>query len=133
MATDPTPVCMTVPAMSLNQAYRAPTIRGRPRVLLSKKAREYSKKIEGIVLQRNLYRRWECPIRVAIRLTEPDTKRRDLDNLNKVLLDALKKAGVFKDDSQIDYLELSRQPINPLLKSAEVLVVVQPMNTLECY
>ena len=34
----------------------------------------------------------------------PDHRRRDLDNIQKPVLDALQHAGVYEDDSQIDLL-----------------------------
>jgi crossover junction endodeoxyribonuclease RusA len=40
-------------------------------------------------------------IEVVIDAYPPDKRKRDLDNINKALLDALEEAGVFKDDSQI--------------------------------
>lgn len=40
-------------------------------------------------------------IEVDIEVYPPDKRKRDLDNINKALLDALESAGVFKDDSQI--------------------------------
>lgn len=40
-------------------------------------------------------------IEVYIEVYPPDKRKRDLDNINKALLDALEAAGVFKDDSQI--------------------------------
>lgn len=41
---------------------------------------------------------------VEIDAHPPDRRRRDLDNLQKPLLDALEYAGVYEDDSQIDRL-----------------------------
>lgn len=38
----------------------------------------------------------------------PDKRRRDLDNILKSLLDSLQHAGVYADDSQIDYLAIKR-------------------------
>jgi crossover junction endodeoxyribonuclease RusA len=38
----------------------------------------------------------------------PDRRRRDLDNLQKPVLDALEHAGVYEDDSQIDLLVTRR-------------------------
>lgn len=39
----------------------------------------------------------------------PDRRRRDLDNIQKALLDALEHAGVYADDSQIDLLIARRR------------------------
>lgn len=48
--------------------------------------------------------------RVSVHITThaPDRRRRDLDNINKALLDCLTHAGVYTDDSQIDDLHLVR-------------------------
>ena len=40
----------------------------------------------------------------------PDRRRRDLDNIQKPVLDALQHAGVYEDDSQIDLLITRRCP-----------------------
>jgi crossover junction endodeoxyribonuclease RusA len=39
----------------------------------------------------------------------PDNRRRDLDNIQKPVLDALQHAGVYVDDSQIDLLLTRRR------------------------
>lgn len=39
----------------------------------------------------------------------PDKRRRDIDNITKVLIDSLQKAMVFEDDEQIDELYLVRR------------------------
>ena len=52
----------------------------------------------------------EGKLSVAILASPPDNKRRDLDNLLKSLLDALQHAGVYKDDNQIDQLQIARMP-----------------------
>jgi crossover junction endodeoxyribonuclease RusA len=51
------------------------------------------------------------PLVVDIFAHVPDRRKRDLDNLWKVLGDALTKAGVWKDDSQIWELHLKRGPV----------------------
>jgi crossover junction endodeoxyribonuclease RusA len=43
---------------------------------------------------------------VTLTAFPPDKRRRDLDNLPKVVLDSLTKAGVWKDDSQIQRLTI---------------------------
>jgi crossover junction endodeoxyribonuclease RusA len=53
--------------------------------------------------------------RLSVRVTvcPPDNRRRDLDNVQKALLDALAKGGAYRDDSQIDRLEVIRGPVTP--------------------
>jgi crossover junction endodeoxyribonuclease RusA len=48
--------------------------------------------------------------RIALTLDAfpPDRRRRDLDNIQKPVLDALQHAGVYLDDSQIDLLVTRR-------------------------
>jgi crossover junction endodeoxyribonuclease RusA len=41
----------------------------------------------------------------------PDRRRRDLDNIQKPVLDALQHAGVYEDDSQIDLLVTRRRDL----------------------
>ena len=45
---------------------------------------------------------------VAMVLFPPDKRKRDLDNTQKALLDAIKHAGVYVDDEQIDQLTIYR-------------------------
>ena len=47
-------------------------------------------------------------LNVTVVLHMPDKRTRDLDNYMKALLDALTKAGVWEDDSQIDQLAIYR-------------------------
>jgi len=49
------------------------------------------------------------PIRCHVLCFPPDSRRRDLDNLSKGLLDALKHTGVIRDDSDIWDLRLTRE------------------------
>ncbi|MFA7235766.1 MAG: RusA family crossover junction endodeoxyribonuclease [Phycisphaeraceae bacterium] len=42
----------------------------------------------------------------------PDRRRRDLDNIQKPVLDALEHAEMYEDDSQIDLLLTRRGPID---------------------
>ena len=44
------------------------------------------------------------PLAVRLELHPPDDRRRDCDNAQKSLLDALTQAGAFVDDSQIVWL-----------------------------
>lgn len=90
---------------SLNQYWR--TFRGRN--ILSKAAREYRQNVlEQIKAARAAHKvprnKITVPVVVDIELWPPDRRRRDLDNYQKGLFDALTKAGVWEDDSQVwDY------------------------------
>lgn len=52
-----------------------------------------------------------CRIGVSIVLHYPDNRRRDLDNSLKGLFDAMTHAGVWKDDSQIDCINVIRSSV----------------------
>lgn len=91
---------------SLNRAYRA--VSGR--VLLSKAARQYAIAVRN-ALPAGRIERLTGRLRVVIGLVPPHKfGKRDWDvaNREKVLCDALTKAGFWRDDSQIDSLQLVR-------------------------
>lgn len=50
-------------------------------------------------------------IALAMDAYPPDHRRRDLDNIQKPVLDALEHAGVYEDDSQIDLLVTRRRDV----------------------
>jgi len=52
-------------------------------------------------------------IALALDAFPPDRRRRDLDNIQKPVLDALEHAGVYEDDSQIDLLLTRRRERTP--------------------
>jgi crossover junction endodeoxyribonuclease RusA len=65
--------------------------------------------------------------RLSLRMVvcPPDRRRRDLDNTQKALLDALAHAGVYHDDSQIDRLISERGPVVP---GGRVLVEISTLD-----
>ena len=65
-------------------------------------------------------------LRVRIEAFPPDRRRRDLDNLQKALFDALQHAGAYADDGQIDRIEIERGPVTP---GGLVRVAIEPMAT----
>lgn len=90
-----------------NTYYR--NVRGK--VLISAKGREYRRTVQGIAMAERLPRFGKQRLSMKIEVYPPDRRRRDLDNLNKCLLDALEKAGIYDNDGQIDRLEIVRMPM----------------------
>ena len=52
-------------------------------------------------------------VEVDIQAYPPDRRKRDLDNIQKILLDSLQSAGIYKDDCQVDKITISRGPVVP--------------------
>jgi crossover junction endodeoxyribonuclease RusA len=79
-------------------------------VLVSAKGRAYRQNICAAIppMQPLLGR-----VEIKIDVYPPDNRRRDLDNVLKALLDGLRAAGVYADDSQIDHLDVLRCVVFP--------------------
>jgi len=78
--------------------------------ILSADARQYRKDVLNTYACRRI-RPMQGPLKVSIIFYRPDKRRRDLDNLPKGLLDSLKHAGVYEDDSQIEHLDMKFGPV----------------------
>ena len=93
---------------SVNQAYR----QWQGRLLISEAGRKYQKSVNFIWLAMKQDKRavefGKDRLRVTIFAYPPDKRRRDLDNLGKLLLDGLEKVGAYENDSQIDNLTYVR-------------------------
>ncbi|MFW0973335.1 RusA family crossover junction endodeoxyribonuclease [Leclercia pneumoniae] len=89
---------------SVNIYWRAPNsgpLKGRH--LISAKGRAYQSAACAAIIEqlRRLPKPSNSPASVEIVLFPPDARRRDIDNYNKALFDALTHAGVWEDDSQV--------------------------------
>ena len=90
---------------SVNQMWR--TVRGRP--ILSKEGRAYREAGLYIVVPLAIERGpFLGPVSVRIDAYYPDARRRDLDNVFKAPLDLLTHAGLWRDDSQIEFLSIRK-------------------------
>ena len=82
------------------------------KTLLSAEGRKYREAVgQHCLLGRIAGKRLEGRLSVKILVNPPDRRRRDIDNLTKVPLDALTHAAVWLDDSQIDELYIRRDEI----------------------
>ena len=89
---------------SVNRYWRAPNsgpLKGRH--LISADGRKYQSAACAAIIEqlRRLPKPSTEPAAVEILLFPPDARRRDIDNYNKALFDALTHAGVWEDDSQV--------------------------------
>lgn len=77
---------------------------------LTERARTYREHVVKLVLERFEGRvvPYEGEVLLDIVLYPPDARRRDLDNFNKGLWDALTAAGIFLDDSQVQSYRVTR-------------------------
>lgn len=78
-----------------------------PRTLISREGRRYRERV-GAILASAGVRPLSGPISIRVEVYPPDRRRRDLDNLQKSLWDALQHGGAYADDSQIVRLEVTR-------------------------
>jgi len=86
------------------------------RVLKSKKARQYIRTIGELWIVHKAQTKSKAfsgdeRLKAEIQVFPPDRRKRDLDNLLKVLLDSLEAAGLFKNDEQIDEIRIRRMQI----------------------
>jgi crossover junction endodeoxyribonuclease RusA len=93
---------------SMNHYWR----RVGPRTLISREGRTFRRNVCALLGGNGL-----PPVKGRLALCmdafPPDRRRRDLDNLQKPLLDALDHAGIYEDDGQIDLLITRRMEPKP--------------------
>lgn len=111
---------------SVNTYWRAPNkgpLAGRH--LISAAGRKYQSDACAAIIEqlRRLPKPSTTPAAVAITLFPPDLRRRDLDNYNKALFDALTHAGVWEDDSQVKRMLVEWGPV---VSKGKVEITITP-------
>ena len=89
---------------SVNHYYR----RVGPRTLISREGRRFREQVCALLAAAGV-RPLTGPIRVEIEVYPPDRRRRDIDNVQKALFDALEHGGAYRDDSQIVKLAIEKR------------------------
>lgn len=114
-------ISLVLPAPPTVNTYWRTTSRGKfQRTYISDRGKKYAKDVAMAVM---LAGRPNIEGRLSVKLgyAAPDRRNRDLDNICKASLDAMQKAGVYADDSQIDELIVTRLPVK---KGGELLVEI---------
>lgn len=88
---------------SINHYWR----RVGPRTLISREGRRFRQRVMAILAARGI-RPMGGWLDVHVEVSPPDNRRRDIDNLQKALLDALQHGGAYADDNQIVKLSIER-------------------------
>lgn len=92
---------------SINHYWR----RVGPRTLISREGRRFRERVMTILAAMRV-RPLAGQLAVEVEAFPPDNRRRDIDNIQKALLDALQHGGAYEDDSQIVRLAIEkREPV----------------------
>ena len=106
---------------SINHYYR----HVGPRTLISREGRAFRRKVCSALSAAGV-KPASGPLAVGLELYPPDRRRRDIDNVQKPLLDALEKGGAYYDDSQIKkLLTIMCEPV----KDGRVIVCIEEIPT----
>lgn len=88
---------------SINHYWR----RVGPKTLISREGRGFRARVVAILAAMDL-KPLTGELVVEVDVSPPDQRRRDIDNVQKALLDALQHGGAYTDDSQIVRLVITR-------------------------
>ena len=99
-------------------------VKTRNGVFISQKGKGYTKAVSSILREQlpPEFTTLDSSIRLTVVLNPPDKRVRDLDNYMKALLDSLKKAELWVDDSLIDQLFIYRGEV--LAKDGRCVLIV---------
>lgn len=109
------------PGRGVIRAQNGKLYRASSRVIISEEGRNYFDYVAALMKQSKPLQFGKARLKVVIRVHAKDRRARDLGNLDKVLMDALEKAEVFTNDSQIDIQEFVRGQVCPS-KNARVII-----------
>lgn len=95
------------------------------RTLISREGRRFREEVVSIMAARRI-ESLVGRLAVYIEVFPPDRRRRDIDNVQKALLDALEHGGAYADDSQIDRLTIQRGDVT---KGGKTVVQITNMES----
>jgi crossover junction endodeoxyribonuclease RusA len=86
--------------------YKVPHPKVRGVYFLTKRAKQFREEV--VYMTRDAHRFGDAAIILDIVLHPPDRRRRDADNYNKCIWDALQHARVFDDDCQVESYRVTK-------------------------
>ena len=103
-------------------------VKTRNGIFISQKGKEFRKKvIEESIIQSCRGICLTNRIHLSLFFFFPDHRRRDIDNYVKPLLDAITHAEIWKDDSQVDIINIYRaNPRTP--SSSKTIIYIKEMS-----
>lgn len=112
----------------------------RGRVVISQEGRAFREDVRALLdpgaaatcqLGGNGPRKPPCGGRIALCMDAfpPDRRRRDLDNIQKSVIDAMQHAGMYQDDAQIDLLLTRRREV---IKTGHVEIQLNELPLHRC-
>lgn len=117
-------ITMTLPwPPSVNHIYRPGRGKDRNARFLTKRALDYRDEVAAEVVRQDARPKRPLTGSLSVRVLArpPDRRHRDLDNVWKAMLDAIRHAGVIEDDRFIDRLEIERSAVTP---DGEIVVTI---------
>jgi crossover junction endodeoxyribonuclease RusA len=75
--------------------------KGRVITRVSDEGKAFAEQVFWLVREQKAHKNLKADLKLVIHVYVPDRRRRDIDNLSKSLFDAMQKAGVYEDDTQI--------------------------------
>lgn len=90
------------------------------RIIINREARDYKKHVQYLSCLWPV-KRIHGRIDLKLDIHPPDKRKRDLDNLLKITIDALESTGIFEDDSQIDRILVERKEV---IKDGQITVKI---------
>jgi len=132
--TDRPPIRLILPyPPTINTYYRFAPGDTQPRI--SPKGRAYQTRITMLCMRVKPFRMDER-LHMTIGAWVPDKRMRDIDNIEKPLIDSMEKAGIYPNDEQIDVLSIDRlfsDPIRPGVRflDGEVYVTIRLAQDME--
>lgn len=80
------------------------------RTLISREGRRFRREVTAILATMSI-EPLTGPLAIEIEVFPPDRRRRDIDNVQKALLDGLEHGGAYDDDSQIMKLTIEKRSV----------------------